>query len=107
MKRSRRMYALSLVLIFLLIGGGISGCGGKAKTEIKKVPLSQLPPALQQAAYPVREAYQFALANQDVLEKIPCFCGCGNVGHLSNYDCYVQDDGSTSGQLVLDSHAFG
>ena len=52
------------------------------------------------------EAYRFALANPDVLKQIPCYCGCGVVGHTSNYDCYVaeiNDDGSA----ILDSHGFG
>jgi hypothetical protein len=55
----------------------------------------------------VREAYQFALANKDILENIPCFCGCVEAGHKSNYNCYVQDDGSASGKVVFDSHAYG
>lgn len=95
-----------LALILLLLAGGLSACGG-SKVELKMAPKSQLPPALQQAPINVREAYRFALANKDILEKIPCYCGCGGVGHQSNYNCYVQDDGSVSGQLVLDSHAYG
>lgn len=96
-----------VVLGVILLAGNLAACGSKPEVELKMAPVSQLPPALQQAPAHVREAYQFALANKDVLEKIPCYCGCGAVGHMNNYMCYVQDDGSESGQLVLDSHAYG
>jgi hypothetical protein len=54
----------------------------------------------------IQEAYRFAVANQDLLQWMPCFCGCGEWGHASNADCYVQevrDDGS----VLLDSMSFG
>ncbi|NOZ26707.1 MAG: hypothetical protein GXP39_01460 [Chloroflexi bacterium] len=95
-----------LLLTFLLLTGGLSACGG-SKVELKMAPASELPPTLQQAPINVREAYQFALANKDILEKIPCYCGCGGMGHQSNYMCYVQDDSSADGQIVFDSHAYG
>ena len=54
----------------------------------------------------IQEAYRFAVANQDLLQWMPCFCGCGEWGHASNASCYVQevrDDGS----VLLDSMSFG
>jgi hypothetical protein len=54
----------------------------------------------------IQETYRFAVANQDLLQWMPCFCGCGEWGHASNADCYVQevrDDGS----VLLDSMSFG
>jgi hypothetical protein len=44
--------------------------------------VSELSPDIQQLSPEVQEAYRFALANPDVLDKIPCYCGCGGVGHL-------------------------
>ena len=54
----------------------------------------------------MQQAYQFAAANPDVLSQIPCYCGCGNMGHTSNYSCYVQtvDD---KGAVQYDTHALG
>lgn len=60
-------------------------------------PESALSPRIQRASVEVREAYRFALANRDVLSRIPCFCGCGAEGHTSNASCYiraVRGDGS-------------
>ena len=54
----------------------------------------------------IQETYRFAVANQDLLQWMPCFCGCGEWGHSSNASCYVQevrDDGS----VLLDSMSFG
>jgi hypothetical protein len=53
----------------------------------------------------IQETYRFAVANQNLLQWMPCFCGCGSWGHASNADCYVQevrDDGS----VLLDPMSF-
>lgn len=96
-----------LVSLMMLFSGIFNACGGEPTAELKMAPLSQLPPELQRAPANVREAYQFALANKEILTKIPCYCGCVDVGHTSNYMCYIQDDSSASGQVVFDNHAFG
>ena len=44
-------------------------------------------------------AYEFAARNPDVLEYVPCFCGCDSAGHTGNADCFVASrnaDGSVS-----------
>jgi hypothetical protein len=69
-------------------------------------PMDQMPAAVQKAATTVREAYQFAVANPDALKNVPCFCGCGAVGHTSNYSCYVKET-KASGEIVFDTHALG
>ena len=38
----------------------------------------------------IREAYTFAAQNPDVLEYVPCFCGCETAGHSGNADCFVR-----------------
>ncbi len=67
--------------------------------------LDIMPPAVLKAPKVVREAYQFAVANPHVLSEIPCYCGCGGMGHTSNYSCFVgvKDDGSKQ----FDGHALG
>ena len=65
-----------------------------------------LPKFLDTAAPRVREAYRFAMANPHEMEKYPCFCGCGKMGHTSNLSCYVKTLG-TDGAAVFDEHAAG
>ena len=62
------------------------------------MPVSRLPEKVRAAPPVVREAYQFALANPQVLVPIPCYCGCG-ADHGSVKDCFVRQvrpDGSAA-----------
>jgi hypothetical protein len=52
-----------------------------------------LPNSGQVAARPVeqvRAAYAFAARRADILQYIPCYCGCESEGHRSNEDCYLR-----------------
>jgi len=37
-----------------------------------------------------QQAYAFALARPDVLQWMPCYCGCAGIPHRSNLDCFFQ-----------------
>ena len=39
----------------------------------------------------VREVYLFAARHPEVLEYVPCFCGCETRGHKRNADCFVRE----------------
>jgi hypothetical protein len=94
-----------LLMIGLLL---MAACGPATSEEsgLKLAPASDLPQEYRQLPTEVQEAYRFALANPDILAKIPCYCGCGAIGHMDNYMCYVQRE-TASGRLLLDSHAAG
>ena len=94
-----------IVFVLLLLALLVAACGAPAAT-VTLAPSSDLSPALRQTPPQVQEAYRFALANRDTLDKIPCYCGCGNIGHTSNYACYVQPQ-TADGQVVFDHHAVG
>ncbi|MFH1185401.1 MAG: PCYCGC motif-containing (lipo)protein [Chloroflexota bacterium] len=70
------------------------------------LPMDELPGEVRSAPNSVRTAYQFAAANPDVMENLPCYCGCGSIGHDSNYDCYVADV-DANGAIRFDGHALG
>src|SRR3954467_14733908 len=64
------------------------------------------PEQFHKASAKTQENYRFAVANQDLLQWMPCFCGCRDSGHTSNASCYVQqmrDDGS----VLLDPMSYG
>jgi len=65
-----------------------------------------LPAFLDTATPRVRDAYRFAVANPSTLEQMPCYCGCGKMGHTSNLSCYLKS-GSANGALIYDEHANG
>ena len=57
------------------------------------VPLPALPLVpnmVPRAPEVIRAAYTFAAHNPDVLEYVPCFCGCESAGHTGNADCFVK-----------------
>ncbi len=49
--------------------------------------------------------YAFAATHREELRYIPCFCGCGRLGHRSNADCYLRSM-SADGRPEWDDHSF-
>ena len=98
-----------LVLIGILALVSLPACASRSSSSdvhLNMTSMDMMPAEVQSAPVTVQQAYQFASANPDVMKNIPCYCGCGNVGHTSNYSCYVagQDD---KGNFRWDSHALG
>jgi hypothetical protein len=95
------------LLIGLFLLASLPACSSPAsQVQPEMMPMDGMPAEVQAAPVTVRQAYQFAAANHDLMKDIPCYCGCGNIGHSSNYDCYVSgvDD---KGGITYDSHALG
>ena len=96
-----------LVLISILILTPLSACSAsQSSANVNMAPMSGMPAEVQAVPVTVQQAYQFAVANPGVMKQIPCYCGCGNIGHTSNYSCYVSgvDD---KGTITYDNHALG
>ena len=83
----------------------LSACASSA--DVKLASESDLPSFVASAAPRVREAYRFAIANPEALETVPCYCGCGNMGHTSNLSCFIQDPGTSWETITFDNHATG
>jgi len=100
---------LLLTDFLLILLAGLSACSGMGKAESEARPLapeSSLSEEIRLAPQAVQEAYRFAIANPDILKEIPCYCGCGSVGHKNNYQCYVSEV-DADGKPIFDSHALG
>lgn len=99
------------ILLVLVLAALLAGCAGQSTTAITAAPYSlapagALPDFLADAAPRVRDAYRFAVANPHALETVPCYCGCGNMGHTSNLSCYIQTI-DEAGSITFDNHADG
>jgi len=108
---NKRRLLFPLLSLILLASTALSSCQSSHATadaghELMMAPLADMPMEVQQAPVKVRESYQFAVANPEVLKQIPCYCGCGVMGHTSNYACYVADPGQ-DGKFTYDPHALG
>ncbi len=96
-----------LFAVLSILSASLSACSGASKGEnLRMMPMDKMPAEVQAAPSVVQQAYQFAAANPDVMKNIPCYCGCGNIGHTSNYSCYVSNI-DNKGKLTFDNHALG
>lgn len=99
-----------LALNLLVLATMLSGCSPRQSGDLESVhqlaPMKDMPDFITDAPASVIEAYRYAAANPDILTHIPCYCGCGPMGHTSNFSCYVSGSGE-GGELLYDSHALG
>jgi len=112
---------IAAIALILLVGVGIatwrvatpSGEGpartGEAKSQERPTRIDgagQMPMWLLNSDPTVQDDYVWAAANLDVLQYMPCYCGCGSVGHSDNFSCYFKRDenGLIQG---YDNHATG
>jgi hypothetical protein len=74
------------------------------------VTLPPLPAVSFEPVEPIpvmRQVYEFAARHPEVLQYIPCYCGCENVGHKANHDCFVRSRAADGRVTQWDSHGMG
>lgn len=104
-QNSRKIILLLIISLVLL--AVLPACSVlKDDVHLSMFPMDKLPAEVQSAPVTVQQAYQFAAANPDVIQNVPCYCGCGSIGHTSNYDCYVAGT-DNEGNISFDNHALG
>jgi hypothetical protein len=118
-KQKRKRYSwVNLVLAGLVVSGLVtalflSGDGGSSGVSsqisfsgdrFETVSAGELPSFAKGAGQKTKETYRYAAAHPEVLQYIPCTCGCRNSGHRHNGDCYVKDR-HTDGRITFTSHA--
>lgn len=98
-----------LLLLLAIFTGLLSACElrpSNDEPELAMASMDEMPAEVQNAPVAVQQAYQFNAANPDVMTQIPCYCGCGEMGHTSNYSCYVSGV-DAGGKINYDTHALG
>ncbi len=64
----------------------------------------ELPNFLASQTEDIRLVYQVAGQATDILQWIPCYCGCGeSAGHRSNLNCFIAET-REDGSIVWDDH---
>jgi hypothetical protein len=103
-------------VIFIAAVGVMGQTGYHAGNDLETPPrisASQLPPlpvTLYAPARPmdtVRAVFQFAALHPEVLHHIPCFCGCQNMGHRHNDDCFVKSRDERGVPTEWEAHGMG
>ena len=111
MSRKKLVFPLTLLVLLIYSSTILVACSVVSTDSITEKTLSMasinvMPAEVKAAPLSVQDAYRFAIANPQVLQEVPCYCGCGSMGHTSNYACYVQDE-DDQGEVVFDTHALG
>jgi hypothetical protein len=107
----QKKFLLAALAVVFLLSGALTGCSNTASAQsdlggLAMASMDNMPAGEKSAPVTVQQAYQFAVANPDVIKQIPCYCGCGAMGHTSNYSCYVTS-ADASGKITYDDHALG
>jgi len=106
MTASFRRLSLFLVILTLILSVALFACSTGIDHTLSMASMADMPADVQSAPVSVQQAYQFAFANPDVMTQFPCYCGCGSMGHTSNYSCYVSSV-DANGTITYDVHALG
>lgn len=123
--KARRFRPLLPIAVLVLVGGTtLAGCADNhpasadhpstaAAAAMTSDPMDMgLPgaadawahrPAFTKVTAMTEEAYAYALSHPQIVQWMPCYCGCGAMGHRSNLDCYFKP--SSDGQITFEEHA--
>jgi hypothetical protein len=109
---------LAILLALFLVGCSAPADEPAALTSTPAAPqsdprllaadLPMLPPSVSRAVRPadiVRATYEFAARHREVLDYVPCFCGCERGGHQGNHDCFVAGRDAEGNVTSWDAHA--
>ena len=75
--------------------------GGDIREETASA--EQLPAFMKSQPEDTQTIYLAVAKNRELLEQMPCYCGCGeSAGHKDNYDCFIHDNKKEA--VVWDDH---
>ncbi len=90
-KKGNTSLIIGVIAVILLVGIAYFVLSGettpkKTNSEIKLPSYAYTNPL-------TLKGYQYATEHPEILEQIPCYCGCGgHSGHRFLRDCYIHDD---------------
>ncbi|TYR81588.1 hypothetical protein FZC66_07060 [Priestia megaterium] len=117
--RKKTLFAL-VILVISIVSAACSNASEEKTGQVNKNHQKQehhthdvreetannqtLPEFLNEKPETMKTIYAAAAENKELLENIPCYCGCGeSAGHKDNYDCFVNEN-KENGRVVWDDH---
>ncbi|WP_110112199.1 PCYCGC motif-containing (lipo)protein [Bacillus sp. CGMCC 1.16541] len=78
---------------------------GHSDIREETASVEEMPAFLTNHNDDMKVLYLAAAKHKELLENIPCYCGCSNelIGHRSNYDCFIHET-KENGAIVWDDH---
>ena len=98
--RLRHLTRFVLLFSILVVPLALTGCAASNS------PAMGMPDFVRDAPARVKEGYAYAVSNPDDLAAVPCYCGCGNMGHKSNLSCFISKK-AADGTPIYEPHASG
>ena len=95
---------LLIVGPMVLLTLALAACGGP-QPDLALAPVEQLRADIRTQYDDIRESYQLALANPQILSQIPCYCGCPAL-HKNVKECFVREV-KPDGTVVWDDMGLG
>ncbi len=88
--------------------------GSQAAANLPMRPHTGPLPALPRVSFEppmawpvVQQIYEFAARHPEVLQYMPCYCGCERIGHSANHSCFVKSRAADGRVTEWDSHGVG
>jgi uncharacterized protein with PCYCGC motif len=123
MTRSRFLLAAATGLLLVTVTATVTVRAGQHVHESApaapksvapmKAHVGPVPPLPQVSFSPsrpmpmVQQVYEFAAHHPEVLQYVPCYCGCERVGHNGNHDCFVKSRAANGRVTEWDTHGIG
>ena len=103
--------AVAVLAVAVLAAQGSYHAGNDAEKP-PRITAAELPPLptgvpLARPIDTVRAVFEFAALHPEVLHHIPCFCGCQNMGHRHNDDCFVKSRDARGVPTEWEPHGLG
>ncbi|MBU5211912.1 PCYCGC domain-containing protein [Heyndrickxia oleronia] len=109
----KRVLIIPLIVVMFIISACSNSADESKEPKEKEVshtmPVEEtasaaiLPSFIDNSSETIQTIYQAAASHQELLEHMPCYCGCGEMGHENNYDCFIQEN-KRNGAIVWDEH---
>jgi hypothetical protein len=106
--------ALSTVALYAQQHQQAQPAGPAAKGTTRMKPHTGALPPLPRVSYQppramavVQQVYEFAARHPEVLQYVPCYCGCERRGHNGNHDCFVKSRAADGKVTEFDEHGMG
>jgi hypothetical protein len=87
------------------LGNDVTVAPDISDADIPPPPVTPFPAARPMEI--VRAVYTFAAKHPEVLNQVPCFCGCENRGHRHNDDCFVASRDAKGRPTAWEPHGVG
>src|SRR5437899_8110648 len=87
----RRFLAVGIGAAFAACAPAVSRPGDALVQLYANPAKDEWPAEFLQLPAETQAMYRYAVANKETLKWFPCYCGCVNAGHQSNFDCYVRE----------------